>query len=322
MHQNSKLFLKTLLVSSAIFILSFPDLVSAKDKNKDSDPNNNDDNQEVIDYKIYKDKDVFNLDGTGSMMFNEESLIKLYKLLKKARARNIYEDYPDLKEINKQKAATRKDIKIIPNSRNFFLDSILYYNSKNWSIWINKTKTTSTSIQDNPKITYVSKRNVLVVWQNLDLNETSPDWKYDLLHIEGTKEASDIPENNKEKTEEELEEIKAIRKKHFEDGTYVFNYISKDGNVKVDSENMIIEFNLSLHQTFIGHKLSLAEGFVKNDQRVDQNMLNNESNTGAVNGKNISQIKQAIENSGGVVPDPNNTEFDSLVNDIFNDPNL
>jgi len=321
MHLNSKLLFNTLLVSSAIFVLSFPDLLSAQDKSKDSKSESKDTEEELVDYRIYKDKDVFNLDGSGSMMFDKESLMKLYKLLKKARARNIYEDYPDLKEINKQKEATRKDIKIIPNSRNFFLDSILYYNSKNWSIWINKSKTTSSSIQDNPKITYVSKKNVIAVWQNLDINETSPDWKSTVQHIEGTPEATEIVDD-KEKTEEELEEIKALRKKNFEDGTYLFNYISKDGNVKIDSENRIIEFNLRLHQTFIGHKLSLAEGFVKNDQRVDQNMLNNESNTGTVNSKNINQIKQAIENSGGEVPDPNNTEFDSLVNDIFNDPNL
>jgi len=322
MHSSLKLLFNTLLISSAICILSVSNASLAKDKEKSDGAESNESDENKVDYKIYKDKDVFNLDGTGSMMFDKENLVKLYKLLKKARARNIYEDYPDLKEINKQKAAQRKEVKIIPNSRNFFLDSILYYNKDNWSIWINKSKTTSSSIQDNPKITYVSKKNVIVVWQNLDINETSPYWKDDLLHIEGTPEATQVQEKDKERTEEELEEIKAKRKEAFYNGDYLFNYMSKDGNIKVDSENMIIEFNLSLHQTFIGHKLSLAEGYIQSNQSVDNNMLNNEQNTGNIGNQDLNQIKQAIEKSGGNIPDPNNTEFDSLVNDIFNDPNL
>lgn len=306
---NIKLFLNRLLILSVMCIVLYPNIIYAEGEK-------NEEEKKLIDYTIYENKDVYNLNGEGSMMYSKEDLLKLYNLLKKSKARSSGTNYPDLKEIKKEEEVIEKEVRIIPNSQNFFLDSILYYNDESWSIWINKSKTSSKSIQDNPKVVKVSENNVTMVWQNLDLAKTSPNWKNDLEHIAGTFEKSNV-DVSKEQTEKELEKIRKKKKAVFDAGEYEWNYKSKDGIIKLDSKNNIIEFNLKLHQTFIGHNLFVAEGLVEQRQQVDQNMLNNKKNIDKMDDNALNEIKEDTDDSSG-----NNNEFDNLVNDIFNDPNL
>ena len=132
-----------------------------------------------------------------------------------------------------------------------------------------------------------------------------PNWRDYVDHIPGTQIHSKMTEEEKENylllPEEEKEQRKKIKKDNFENGNFSWNYINPSSGIRLDSQNGIIAFTLSPHQSFLAQNLSVIEG-----------TLGNHTTNPSTHTK--------TDGTEEALPSPTSeTDFDNLVNDIFSE---
>jgi hypothetical protein len=110
---------------------------------------------------------------------------------------------------------------------NFYLSSILYFNPKSWTVWVNGKKVNKDNIKRSTipfKITDVSERYITAIWNDAPLFNLSDDWRQYFYPIEGT------------------------------------NYVTNKQNIVVDYAQNRISFTLGINQNFSLAKMQIIEG--------------------------------------------------------------
>jgi hypothetical protein len=175
-----------------------------------------------------KNFDTLNLDFK-TLLFNREQVDIFHDSLAKGKmAGKIVEVVEGVGEDISELAGVEEEKKI--EAKTFYLASILYPKDKKWTIWVNNERIRDK--QESAEITVVE------VTENSVVFEFASDKMAD--YIEGYQQL-----------------ILGVGENQEAD----WNYVSKDGNVKLSSQGLV-RFKLKPNQTFVLKDISITEGKV------------------------------------------------------------
>jgi hypothetical protein len=180
----------------------------------------------------------------------------------------------------------------------FFLNSIMFYHSKNWALWINGKKIRYGVDDDKLKILKVGLDNAEVEWCSEMLDAIlQPGWQNEYYKL-----SQDAPVLNRQTMDAAT--IAAQRKMRYDNckaGKYEWNYVSKDGRVFVDTRTGAVKFNLDLHQTFVSKEMKVAEGKIEGsiiDVSTEDSPQTQTSENGVIDGigAGVSKLADSAKN--------------------------
>lgn len=136
----------------------------------------------------------------NSVMFSSNELQNIYTNLnyRVTGQRNLIETV-----IPETDTSTQQQVEQVPAvAPAFYLNSILYYNPNNWTIWVNHRRIRKNTQLRDLQVGKITKDYVEFIWKPTNLNIISPDW------ISNMKPIGEIyPE--KELTQEEISQIES-----------------------------------------------------------------------------------------------------------------
>lgn len=223
------------------------------------------------------------LPWAGSMMLNQETRDILYDMVSNGNFTEIPiaslglfdEETAATTVVSEQIAQNINEIQIFMPA--FNLQSIVYFSDDNWSIWLNgKRNRVDNSRQDRLEIHEVTPQYTVMTYTEPNLNDLLPNWQENMLSYD-KRNAPDISER-------------------YDSKPYIWDYISENGLILIDSEQGAMRFKLRPSQTFVSHQLALLEGkhagetlsFVPGQGRVFAN------EDGQINGQEIIDIPPEI----------------------------
>jgi hypothetical protein len=163
----------------------------------------------------------------------------------------------------------------------FFLNSVLYNTSDNWTIWLNSRRIRADATFPELEISKVYRDSVEFIWETDQLDFISPDWEKKIIAIE-LQEGEEVPR---------------------------FTYLSKDGLIAVDRSRRFVRFKLGPQQSFVSRKMEIREGFIKSTffetvERVAVPAASTGTNAISIQGAAISGMPApaGVPASGVVVP--------------------
>jgi hypothetical protein len=112
-------------------------------------------------------------------------------------------------------------------SRNFYLDSIIYYNDDKWTVWVNGKKISNQSTDTALVVKDVAKNYVVLEWSTPSLDKIVPDWRSRVTSVSSNK------------------------------------YISAKKDIEIylpDETSAVVSFRLSPNQTFEVTNMKIKEG--------------------------------------------------------------
>lgn len=194
-------------------------------------------------------KNFESLPWRGSVMFDDQDMQKLYDALRQYGAPTSPVVAGGTGTGADSSGGNQGGAKMVAPS--FFLNSVIFYEPENWAVWLNNSKIRKGEERNDLKIGRLSEKFVEVLWQSLELDAISPNWALNMESL-----GNPNPVVVKESTEEErLRKIQAFRNNNFN-----WDYISRDGNILVDSANKVVRFKIGLNQSFVSESMELVEG--------------------------------------------------------------
>ena len=112
-------------------------------------------------------------------------------------------------------------------SRNFYLDSIIYYASDKWTVWVNGKKISNQTADSVLIVKYIAKDHVVLEWSTPSLDKIAPDWRSRVTSVSSNKYTS---------TKKDIE-----------------IYLP-------DETSAVVSFRLSPNQTFEVNNMKIKEG--------------------------------------------------------------
>ncbi len=190
--------------------------------------------------------------GFKSLIYDEDQLNILYKSIEAFKVHSAIPAYndpnkPDISKLS-NKISSDELTEVVTANQNqnqpveyiapsFFLSSILYEKPDSWTIWLNdkKTRFENKDTVKDANILAVAPKNIAMLWEGLNLQDKSPNFK------------------------EYLEKIKPFKD---DSGKYSWDYKSKSGDVYVDSFKGGVKFLIQPGQTFSLYHMRSFEGYV------------------------------------------------------------
>ena len=112
-------------------------------------------------------------------------------------------------------------------SRNFYLDSIIYYASDKWTVWVNGKKISNQTADSVLIVKDIAKDHVVLEWSTPSLDKIAPDWRSRVTSVSSNKYTS---------TKKDIE-----------------IYLP-------DETSAVVSFRLSPNQTFEVNNMKIKEG--------------------------------------------------------------
>lgn len=309
-----------IIIVTLLFHVSLASAVHAQTTNQTADaPEEPTKNDLLLDIPPgFIHEDLTSLSGKKSLMYTSQELLSLYETLATLDDITVAITAPDgTSIIPLEEDDTIDEMTEIPPARDFYLNSILYYNPTSWSIWLNGEKATSNAPAENPRIEKVDKHTVRLFWQNLNMHQNMSDWTNQMQHIEGTIpfSLSAYEEEHELLTPSEKDIVRQQKIENFTQGNFEWNYQHPQQDILIDSNNCIIAFTLKTHQTFTSQHLAVVEGVI-NEQTIMSTRKTQIDNTLPPSTSADDEtfiIDTQRDDSAG------DDNFDDLISDIFND---
>ena len=112
-------------------------------------------------------------------------------------------------------------------SRTFYLDSIIYYTSDKWTVWVNGKKISNQSTDGVLVVKDIAKDHVVLEWSTPSLDKIAPDWRSRVTSVSSNKYTS----------------------------------VKKDIEIYLpDETSAVVSFKLSPNQTFEVNNMKIKEG--------------------------------------------------------------
>lgn len=119
---------------------------------------------------------------SGSIMFSVTDNRRIHELLEENSIKK-----PIIEEENKEDQAIEKfmetvsvkntDVKDLPKEApTFYLNSILYIDKNDWTVWINGQNISNNSENDKPKIKEVTRNYAVLFWESKYFKYINPEW--------------------------------------------------------------------------------------------------------------------------------------------------
>jgi len=128
---------------------------------------------------------------TGSLMYKKDSMELIYAGFKSYKEQIPLDvllpslfavtKIPDI-SVKGLEAETKKKEETI-TSKDFFLNSIVYFSPDNWITWLNGEKLQSGQTHEFLKVAAIDQEKVTFLWQNAPLSTLSPNWKKQLAPV-------------------------------------------------------------------------------------------------------------------------------------------
>ena len=178
---------------------------------------------------------------TGSIMFNRSSLDMLYGSINGVMpTKDVNLGEPE--EAQPQVTQTNRNLPVTTFAPAYYLQSIMFFDQNNWSLWMNGKKNSyGHPRKDNLIVGRIRNDKVEFIWFDPNLNDIIPGWKQ---HFKPYKSG-------------------AAKMKISTDGekaAYSWDYVSETGDMLVDSTKGAVRFILSPNQSFKSYELSVVEG--------------------------------------------------------------
>ncbi len=233
-----------------------------------------------------------NISWRGSLMFERNDLNRIYAIINDI---NISEQLPEL--VGEESAAAidlGQGISVFVPA--YHLQSILYYATENWTVWLNGQRNrVNKPRNDRLKINYVSSDHVVMTYSEPNINDIVPGWRERFLEYETNHHLATVPT---------------------ESDRFFWEYISPEGNILIDPAQGGIRFSLQPTQSFVVHELSVVEGkalgksitFKPGQGRISESVTTElgASTTGAANASTPDQTNTTLSPS------------QDLMNQVFN----